>query len=364
VPSLYAACGVSWREPVLLAFYFLAEFIDARVQATCRVSHCSSTILRAPDQVRGDERKLILRVRVLRPLALTLTLLLCCVVAFAQAAPAGAPHQTVVFMTDFGHVDDSVPICKGVMLGIAPDVRIVDLTHDVTPFNILEAARYLAGTTPYYAPGTVFVVVVDPGVGSTRRAIVAHSKRGQWFVLPDNGVLTLVADQDGIDAAYDIQNPAWMIGSALSSTFHGRDIFSPVGAHIARGDDVSQVGPALDVKSLVRLSVQKATVDEHGISATVIGTDGPFGNLVTNITREDFAKLGYSLGDSVRFTLAGKPMQIPFVKTFSDVAVGRPLFYIDSRGRLGLAINQGSFVKRYIVKVPATLDIQKKAQVR
>jgi hypothetical protein len=108
-------------------------------------------------------------------------------------------------MTDFGHVDDSVAICKGVMLGVAPDLRIVDLTHDVTPFNILEAARYLAGTTPYYPAGTVFVAVVDPGVGSARKAIAARSHRGQWFVLPDNGLLTLVDDQDGIDAAYEIQ---------------------------------------------------------------------------------------------------------------------------------------------------------------
>ena len=301
----------------------------------------------------------------IRPIVFIIVVLASSGLAFSQATPVpSAQHQTVVFMTDFGHLDDSVPICKGVMLGIAPELRIVDLTHDVTPFDILDAARFLAGTTPYYPAGTVFIVVVDPGVGSTRKAIVARSGRGQYFVLPDNGLLTFVEDQDGIESAYHIQNPAWMIGSALSSTFHGRDIFSPVGAHLARGDDPSQVGPALDVKSLVRLSVRKATVDAHGISATVIGTDGPFGNLVTNITREDFASLGYALGDPVRFTLAGKAMQIPLVKTFSDVPVGRPLFYIDSRGRLGLAVNQGSFARRYAVKVPATLDVQRKTQLR
>jgi len=268
-----------------------------------------------------------------------LAIVLFCGLAWAQTATAAGQHQTVVFMTDFGHVDDSVAICKGVMLGVAPDLRIVDLTHDVTPFDILEAARFLAGTTPYYPAGTVFVTVVDPGVGSTRKAIVAHSGRGQWFVLPDNGVLTLVDDEDSIDAAYEIQNAKWMIGNALSSTFHGRDIFSPVG-----GDNPSEAGPALDVKSLVRLPVRKATVDMRGISATVIGTDGPFGNLVTNVTREDFAQLGYSLGQTIRFKLAGKPLQIPFVKTFSDVPLGQPLFYIDSRGRLSLAVNQGNFI--------------------
>lgn len=306
-----------------------------------------------------------MRLRVSR---LALAMVLLCCAAFSQAAPAAkaeqhvAHHPTVVFMTDFGHVDDSVPICKGVMLGIAPELRIIDLTHDVTPFSILEGARFLAGTTPYYPAGTVFVVVIDPGVGSPRKAIVARSGRGQYFVLPDNGLLTLVADQDGIVEAYDIQNPAWMIGSALSSTFHGRDIFSPVGAHVARGDDPSQVGPALDPAKLVRLDIRKPALDTHGISATIIGTDGPFGNLVTNVEREDFARLGCALGEKVKFTLAGKPLEIPFVKTFSDVPLGTPLFYIDSRGRLGLAVNQGSFVKRFAVKVPAALQIQACAQ--
>lgn len=303
-----------------------------------------------------------MRVRVSR-LVVVMVMFCCC--AYSQAAPGTlAQHPTVVFMTDFGHVDDSVPICKGVMLGIAPELRIVDLTHDVTPFDVLDGARFLAGTTPYYPADTVFVVVVDPGVGSTRKAIVARSKRGQYFVLPDNGLLTLVEDQDGIESAYQIQNPSWMIGSALSSTFHGRDIFSPVGAHLARGEDPAKVGPALGLTKLVRLAIRKAALNANGISATVIGTDGPFGNLVTNVNREDFARLGYALGEKVKFTVAGKPLEIPFVKTFSDVPVGSPLLYIDSRGHLGLAVNQSSFVKRYGVDIPATLDIKAKVHVR
>jgi hypothetical protein len=288
-------------------------------------------------------------------------ILLCslvCLPVFAQAAPAAATHPTVLFMTDFGHVDDSVPICKGVMLGINPELRIIDITHDVTPYSILEGARYLAGTTPYFPAGTVFEVVVDPGVGSARKAIIARSARGQLLVVPDNGVLTLVADQDGIEAAWEIQNPKWMIGSALSSTFHGRDIFSPVAAHLSRGEDPADAGPALDVSKLVRLQIRRPVLEGHSLKATVIGTDGPFGNLVTNITREDFAKLGYTLGQKVNFTLGDKAMEIPFVRTFSDVPVNQPLFYIDSRGHLGLAINQGSFVKHYEVKVPVALEIE------
>src|ERR1022692_3224502 len=128
-------------------------------------------------------------------------------------AQTGKYPQTIVFMTDFGVVDDSVAICRGVMYSIIPGVRIVDLTHQVTPFSILDGARFLYGATPYYPAGTVFVVVVDPTVGSTRKAIVARSKRGQYFVLPDNGLLTLVEQRDGIEGVREITNPEWMIGS-------------------------------------------------------------------------------------------------------------------------------------------------------
>src|SRR5215831_3084017 len=190
----------------------------------------------------------------------------------AMAAEGEKYPPTIVFMTDFGVVDDSVAICRGVMYGIMPSVRIVDLTHQVTPFSILDGARYLFGATPYYPVGTVFVVVVDPGVGSARKAIVAHSKKGQYFVLPDNGLLTLVEQRDGIDAVREITNPEWMIGSKLSSTFHGRDIFSPTGAHLARGDDWTKVGPEMPVKDLIRFAMQAAVLDDRGLNAAVIAT--------------------------------------------------------------------------------------------
>src|SRR5579871_4426445 len=288
-------------------------------------------------------------------------LLILLAMAAAECARASDVAQkyppTIVFMTDFGVVDDSVAICRGVMYGIMPNVRIVDLTHQVTPFSILDGARFLFGATPYYPSGTVFVVVVDPTVGSTRKAIVAHSKRGQLFVLPDNGVITLVEQRDGIDAVREITNPAWMIGSKLSSTFHGRDIFSPVGAHLARRDDWTTVGPEMPVKDLVRLDLKAATLDDHGLNATVIATDGPFGNLVTNVDAEQFLKLGYQRGQEVPVKISDKEMKIKFVKTFSDVPLKQPLLYIDSRGRLGLAVNQSSFAATYDVKPPATLFI-------
>jgi S-adenosylmethionine hydrolase len=279
--------------------------------------------------------------------------------ASASDSTSGKSIPTIVFMTDFGTVDDSVAICKGVMYSISPEVRIVDLTHQVTPFSILDGARFLYGTTPYYAPGMVFVVVVDPGVGSTRKAVVVKSKRGQYFVLPDNGLMTLVQDRDGIEGAREITNHDWMIGAALSSTFHGRDIFSPVGAHLARGDDWTGVGPELDVSKLVRLDIAPAKLDARGLSGEVIATDGPFGNLVTNISGDDFLKLGYARGSTVHVTIGKNEMDISFVRTFSDVPLNKPLLYIDSRGHLGLAVNQGSFAAIYGIKPPVTIFIPK-----
>src|SRR5205807_6548235 len=164
--------------------------------------------------------------------ALSLLIFAVLLAAVAAGAQTAKYPQTIVFMTDFGTLDDSVAICRGVMYSVMPEVRIVDLTHQVTPYSILDGARFLHGATPYYPSGAVFVVVIDPGVGSARKAIVAKSKRGQYFVLPDNGLLTLVEQRDGIEAVREITNPDWMIGGKLSSTFHGRDIFSPVGAHM------------------------------------------------------------------------------------------------------------------------------------
>src|SRR5450432_588480 len=177
-------------------------------------------------------------------------------VAATPSTTTAAP-PTIVFMTDFGTANDAVAICRAVIYGIAPSVRITDITHQVTPFSIEEASRFLYGVTPYYPAGTVFLIVVDPGVGTTRKAIIAKSKKGQYFVAPDNGVLTPTLDRDGLTSAHEITNQNWMIQAAVSSTFHGRDIFSPAAAHLATGWDYNLVGPALP--ELVRLTDRKST---------------------------------------------------------------------------------------------------------
>jgi S-adenosylmethionine hydrolase len=263
-------------------------------------------------------------------------------------------------MTDFDVKDDAVGICKAVMLGIAPQVRIVDITHQVTPYDIAQAGRFLAGSAPYFPRNAVFVTVIDPGVGSTRKAIIAKSKVGQYFVLPDNGLITGVAERDGLVGAREITNPAWMMGAKLSSTFHGRDIFSPAGAHLARGDDWTEAGPEVAVATLVRLQNTTASIDGQGLHALVIGTDGPYGNLVLNVPAETFARLGYRLGDRVPVTIAGSAYTLPFVRTFSDVPVGEGLLYIDSRGRLSVGIDQGNFSEAHHVPPQARLEIPAK----
>ena len=276
----------------------------------------------------------------------------------AANQPATNTRPTIVFMTDFGTANDAVAICRAVIYGIVPDVRLTDITHQVTPFSIEEASRFLAGVTPYYPANTIFLIVVDPGVGTTRKAIIAKSKKGQYFVAPDNGVLTPTLDRDGLTSAHEITNQNWMIQAAVSSTFHGRDIFSPAAAHLATGWDYNLVGPALP--ELVRLTTKSPTINEKGIEGDVIGLDDPFGSLITNISREDFQKLGYVVGDKVPVQINKKPVVLPFGKTFMDVPVGDSLLYIDSRGRVGVAINQGNYAKKFNVEIPGAISIPNK----
>jgi len=266
---------------------------------------------------------------------------------------------TIVFMTDFGTANDAVAICRAVIVGIVPDARIMDITHQVTPFQIEEASRYLYGVTPYYPAGTVFLVVVDPGVGTSRKAVIVKSKKGQFFVVPDNGLVSAVIDRDGFEGAREIANQHWMIQAAISSTFHGRDIFSPAAAHLAEGWDYTIAGP--EVPQLVRLAAKAANVDAKGITGEIIGLDDPFGSLVSDVSKGDLESLGYAVDDKITVQVNNKPVTLPYVKTFMNVPVGASLLYVDSRGRVGIAINQGNYSKKFSIEPPATLFIPRKS---
>lgn len=283
---------------------------------------------------------------------LTIAALLLATVVHAAGPP------TVVFLSDFGIRDDAAAICKGVMLQVEPVLRMIDLTHEVKPFAIADAARLLADTADQYPAGTVFLGVIDPGVGTERKAMIARSKRGQFFVLPDNGLITLVADRQGLTGAREIVNPRWMRAAARSSTFHGRDIFSPAAAHLAHGADWTQAGPP--IAKPVLLDIRAAQLDGDVIRGTVIATDGQYGNLLTDVDATLFQKLGWTRGDTVPVEIAGAKFDVPFVRTFGDVPEGKPLLYVDSRARMGLALNLGNFAETNHVTIPSAIVIRRK----
>lgn len=306
---------------------------------------------------RPSERRQLLQL-LFRSAGLCALPLLSAQPAAVRATELEPHHALIVFMSDFGELDDAVAICKGVMKTIAPEVEIIDLTHQVTPYSISEGSRLLVRTAQYYPAGTVFVTVIDPGVGTSRKSIVLKTHRGQYFVLPDNGLITQVADRDGVEGIREITNPRWQLQGSSSSTFHGRDVYSPVAAHLARGEDWTQVGPVQ--AKFTRLEVPQASSDATGVRGLVVALDGPYGNLVTNVDRESFGRLGYQLGDSVRVTVGSSEVVVPFRRTFGEVASGNSLLFIDSRGLVSLAINQGNFAEKYRITPPAPLRIFKK----
>lgn len=284
------------------------------------------------------------------------TLLAIVLLSLLPLATGCTPRQppTVAFLSDFGTIDDSVAVCKGEMYQIAPNLRIVDITHDVTPYSVEDASRFLAGSMPHFPTGTVFLCVVDPGVGSSRRPIVARTASGQYYVGPDNGLLTLVGP---IAEVRRFDNWKKLVGSPSSSTFHGRDIFAPMAALLAAGRSMEWFGPTIPPESLVRLPVSLPVVTADGIKGQVIALDGPYGNLASDISAETFAKLGFKRGDQVSIRLGDQPFTLPFVRTFSDVPEGQALLYIDSRSRLTVAINLGNFSKTHQISPPTPLQV-------
>ncbi|MBM4318348.1 MAG: SAM-dependent chlorinase/fluorinase [Deltaproteobacteria bacterium] len=260
----------------------------------------------------------------------------------------------IVLMSDFGSYDDGIGICKGAMLKIQSGLTIVDITHQIPAFSVKDAARFLVNSTPHFPQGTVFVVLVEKNVGKTR-AIVAKSKKGQYFVLSDNGALTLVAEQDGIEKVRAIRGDFWVEGKGLDSTFLGRDVYAPIAARIARGDNWEVIGPEISDVHLFDKKSRKFSEDH--LIGDVIALDGPFGNLITDITAAAFLNSRYFLGDKVKVIIGQKEFILPFVKTFSDVPANQNLIYIDSTEHVAVAINEGNFARRYKIKVPTKFTV-------
>ena len=267
-------------------------------------------------------------------------------------------NHLLVLQSDFGLVDGAVSAMIGVALQEARDLDIHHLTHDITPYNIFEASYRLFQTIEYWPSGTTFVSVVDPGVGSKRKSVVALTQTGQYIVTPDNGTLSYIKKHVGIKAVREISEVEnRRKNTELSYTFHGRDVYAYTGAKLASGQiSFDEVGPELSVDHIVELPVVETKVKDGAVMGAIDILDVRFGSLWTSITREEFYSLKPEFGQRFEVTIFNNDMlvyqnQVTYGKSFADVRIGQPLIYINSLYRVGLAINQGSFAKAYNVGV-------------
>jgi S-adenosylmethionine hydrolase len=270
----------------------------------------------------------------------------------------------LVLQSDFGVKDSAVASMKGVAVSVSRNLDIHDLTHEVPTYNIWEASLRLAQAAEYWPKGTVFVSVVDPGVGTERKSVVLKTKSGHYFVSPDNGSLTAVAEQLGIEAVREIDEAVnRLANSEKSYTFHGRDVYAYTGARLA-ADVISfaEVGRELPAEVL-SIPYQKPRLDEGRVYGNIEILDPQFGNIWTNIDRETFRALELDPGDKVRIEISNGDslvlMQIlPYFPTFGRVSVGEPLLYLNSLNNVSLAINQGNYSETFDIQSGAGWSIR------
>lgn len=263
-------------------------------------------------------------------------------------------RHPLVLQSDFGLVDGAVAAMVGVALGIDEQLQIYHLTHDITPYNIWEASYRLVQTVEYWPEGSVFVSVVDPGVGSSRKSVVAKTKLGQYIVTPDNGTLTHIAHNVGIVEVREISEVKHRRQNTENSyTFHGRDVYAFTGAKLA-SESISfeDVGEKLELDSILKLPMGEVKFGEDTIEGCIDILDVRFGSLWTNIPRTDFVKLGVEFEDKVEVSIYNDHTlvyqnRITYGRSFADVYVGEPIIYTNSLYTMGIAINQGSFARAY-----------------
>jgi S-adenosylmethionine hydrolase len=267
----------------------------------------------------------------------------------ALCCMAVAQNKIVVFQSDFGLKDGAVSAMKGVANGVSTDLKLYDLTHEIPAYNIWEASYRLFQTVNYWPAGTVFVSVVDPGVGTTRKSVVLKTNTGQFIVTPNNGTLTLVAEAFGIAEIREIDEAVnRRKDSGKSYTFHGRDVYAYTAARLAAGViSFEQVGPALP-KQVVSISYQKAVLENGKLKGTIAILDIQYGNIWTNIGDELVKQLNPAYGDALHVVIyhSGKKVyegDAPYSQTFGAVAQGKPLSYLNSLLQLSFALNQASF---------------------
>jgi S-adenosylmethionine hydrolase len=251
-------------------------------------------------------------------------------------------YSYITFLTDFGLQDDFAGVCRGVIKRIAPDVQMIDITHGIGAQNVMQGALVLARSIPFM-PVAVNLAVVDPGVGGDRRGIAIRTDDGRVFVGPDNGLLSLAAGAGSVAAVRSLTNPGYHL-DRVSSTFHARDVFAPVAAHIAGGASFDDLGEEVDPATLVRIELPRPVVGGMRIVATVVAVDH-FGNLQLNLEADHVASSGLDLGDRVELVFTASSYYAVVAETFVDAQRGDLLLYEDSYGAYSIAISSGDASK-------------------
>ncbi|HTE31071.1 MAG TPA: S-adenosyl-l-methionine hydroxide adenosyltransferase family protein [Chryseolinea sp.] len=280
-----------------------------------------------------------------------------------SGAGAYAQSNALVFQSDFGLNDGAVGAMKGVAFSVSRSIPIFDITHEIPAYNIWEAAYRLHQAAAYWPPGTVFVSIVDPGVGSTRRSVVLKTRTGHYFVTPDNGTLTLVASSLGIEQVREINEAKNRLQqSGQSHTFHGRDVYAYTGARLAAGViTFEEVGPVIQ-GDIVTIPFQSPKYDQGEVRGNIPVLDIQYGNVWTNVDVKTFEKLQVHSGELMLIKIYHDKAlvyegKIPYVRTFAEVPEGKPLGYLNSLLNFSIGINRGSFSKSFHVESGADWSV-------
>ncbi|GHE76388.1 DNA-directed RNA polymerase subunit delta [Streptomyces longispororuber] len=280
------------------------------------------------------------------------------VTAATERATALVDHRPIVgLLTDFGLVDDAVGICKGMVLGIAPQANIVDVTHDVTPFDIYEASLYIRDSFRYFPADAIFACVTFPHTGVQDDAIGLRTPQGHTYFAPNNGLLTRIVAEAGVAevrhiTADKVRRPV------IDPTFYGRDIVMSAAAHVANGVPFAEIGEELAVTDITLLETARPALVDGWVVGEVALLDKNYGNVWTNITREFLEEQRIAFGAELEIEVNGTSMRTPLRHTFGETGEGEPLAYIASRNQLGLALNQGNFAARHGIERGHTVRLR------
>ena len=286
-----------------------------------------------------------------------LLLLLLIVVGLTPVTMGAQTNGLIIMITDFGFKDFYVGAMKGAMYKVFPQAKIDEISHGVSKFDIKEGAYTLAKAAPEFPTGTVFVGVIDPGVGTQRKPIAMKTKNENYFIAPDNGLLTLIGETMGVVEVREITNRDVMRQDVQSSTFHGRDIFGPAAAHLAKGFAFDKIGPVW--QEYVQLPISFAKIVDDAIVGQIEVID-EYGNVITNIRPDLFRKLGIQGGQTIEVEFShDRSVVCQYVKAYGDVPVGDYVGLFGSGGVFEVAINQGDLAKQLLLEASAAIMVRK-----